>query len=270
MLLTRHRTSGGTRWANDGVWLPPSFTLGSLLELPRAARFQALATLGAQDPANDDLLAPVEPLHEVWAAGVTYARSHDARSEESQVASLYDKVYSAERPELFWKAIGWRVVGPSSPVRIRADSEWTVPEPELVVVVNSDREIVGYTAGDDVSSRSIDGENPLYIPQAKVYRGSCALGHGIVLCGPDELAALEIRLSIAREGANVFEGATTTASMKRSPGELVQYLTREMDFPQGVFLMTGTGIVPGPEFTLHRDDIVRIQVGLCALENKVG
>ncbi len=269
MLLTRHRTGQGARWANDGVWLPLSFTLGALLELPRAARFQALANLGSQERANDELVAPVEPQHEVWAAGVTYLRSRDARAEESQVATLYDRVYDAPRPELFFKAIGWRVVGPGRPIRVRRDSRWSVPEPELVVVVNSDREIVGYTAGNDVSSRDIEGENPLYLPQAKIYAGSCALGHGIVLGEPSQLTDLEVRLQIERAGAIVFEDATTTAAIKRPLAELTQYLTSELDFPQGVFLMTGTGIVPDPDFTLQPGDLVRIQVGACKIENPV-
>ncbi len=269
MLLTRYRTALGARWANDGVWLPPSFTLGALLELPRAARFQALATLGAQESANADLLAPIEPQQEVWAAGVTYERSRDARVHESQVASLYDRVYKAARPEIFFKAIGWRVVGDGMPIRIRADSHWNVPEPELVIIVNSDREIVGYTAGNDVSSRDIEGENPLYLPQAKIYTGACALGHGIVLCGADELANLEVCLQIDRDGAIAFEGATMTAAMRRTVPELVRYLTCELDFPQGVFLMTGTGLVPEGEFMLQAGDCVRVRVGACRLENRV-
>jgi 2-dehydro-3-deoxy-D-arabinonate dehydratase len=170
---------------------------------------------------------------------------------------------------LFFKATGWRVAGNGAPIRIRADSRWNVPEPELVLVVNQQCEIVGYCAGNDVSSRDIEGENPLYLPQAKVYNGSCALGHGLWLCAEDEIRQILIGLEIQRADQVIFTGETTTATMKRTLPELVEYLTRELDFPHGVFLMTGTCLVPGDNFTLQAGDRVLIRVGMLQLENRV-
>ncbi|MDH7487311.1 MAG: fumarylacetoacetate hydrolase family protein [Anaerolineae bacterium] len=230
---------------------------------------QLLALLPADEPAYGELLAPIDPLQEVWAAGVTYLRSRDARRAESRAADVYERVYDALRPELFFKAAGWRVMSTGMPIRIRADSRWNVPEPELVIVINRYRQIVGYCAGNDVSSRDIEGENPLYLPQAKVYDGSCALGPGIVLCEPDEIADVPIRLSVERDGAVVFAGEATTGAMKRTLCELAEYLTRELSFPHGVLLMTGTCIVPGEGFTLQQGDVVQVQVGTLAIRNKV-
>jgi 2-dehydro-3-deoxy-D-arabinonate dehydratase len=277
MQLTRHQTTQGARWAVDRFFLPPSFTLSALLELRRDAMMQLLATLPRDESANDALLAPIDAMQEVWAAGVTYLRSRDARRAESQVADVYERVYDAARPELFFKAAGWRVVGTGMPIRIRADSRWNVPEPELVIVINRHREIVGYCAGNDVSSRDIEGENPLYLPQAKVYNGSCALGHGIVLCDANAIVNVPIRLSITRGGAEIFAGEATTAMMKRTLVELAEYLTRELAFPHGVFLMTGTCVVPGDNgsatlttsFTLQAGDVVQIRVGELRIENRV-
>lgn len=269
MQLTRHQTNTGARWAVDGFFLPSSLPLSTLLELRRDAMMQLLATMPREESANGDLLAPIDAMQEVWAAGVTYLRSRDARRAESQVADVYERVYDAARPELFFKAIGWRVVGTGMPIRIRADSRWNVPEPELVIVINRHREIVGYCVGNDVSSRDIEGENPLYLPQAKVYTGSCALGHGIVLCDANAIVNIPIRLSIERGGAKIFAGEAKTAMMKRTLAELTEYLTRELDFPHGVFLMTGTCVVPGDNFTLQLGDVVRIQVGEVELENRV-
>src|SRR5919108_2107543 len=179
MELTRHQSPDGPRWARDGRWLPQQLTLGLLLELPKSAMVDLLHRLPAGSQAEGSLLPPLEPMHEVWASGVTYLRSREARKAESTVGDVYELVYDAERPELFLKAIGWRVVGHGAPVRIRRDSHWDVPEPELVLVLNRELEIVGYCAGNDLSSRSIEGENPLYLPQAKIYHNSCALGPGI-------------------------------------------------------------------------------------------
>src|SRR5512138_610170 len=225
MLLTKYQTANGTRWALNGSILSPSFCLGTLLELPRENMFGLLETLPAGEPVTGEVIAPIEAGHEVWAAGVTYLRSRDARRVESSVADMYDRVYEAARPELFFKSLGWRVAGNGMPIRIRADSRWNVPEPELVLVINRQREIVGYCAGNDVSSRDIEGENPLYLPQAKVYNGSCALGHGILLCQPEEITDIPIRLEIRRAGGTVFGGETTTGTMKRTLAELVKYLT---------------------------------------------
>jgi len=215
------------------------------------------------------LLAPVESHHEVWAAGVTYLRSRVEREAESTVADVYAKVYEAERPELFFKSAGWRAVGPSGAIRVRSDSAWNVPEPELTLVLNLRGEIVGYTAGNDVSSRSIEGENPLYLPQAKVYNGSCAVGPAIVLAGAEAVLDLPISLSIARSGTEVFGGKARTSQMKRTPSELARYLFDELAFPAGAFLMTGTGIVPTQEFTLTSGDEVVVSVGELELRNTV-
>ncbi len=269
MQLTRHETRQGARWAVDGYALPAGLTLSTLLELPGDTMREWLRHAPRTEPITGELLAPIDPQHEVWAAGVTYLRSREARRSESASADVYDRVYEAARPELFFKAIGWRVVGHRMPIRVRGDSRWNVPEPELVLVVNREREIVGYCAGNDVSSRDIEGENPLYLPQAKIYNGSCALGQAICLAAPQDLGDLPIRLELQRQGATIFTGETTTAKMKRTPAELVAHLTRELDFPQGVFLMTGTGIVPGDEFSLLPADRVRIQVGSVAIENPV-
>ena len=269
MLLTKHATEDGARWAMDGFLLPPGLTLGSLLELPNDTMLHRLKHLARHEPAAGAQVAPIDPHQEVWAAGVTYLRSRDARRVESTAADMYDRVYEAARPELFFKSVGWRVAGNQMPIQIRSDSHWNVPEPELVLVINRDCEIVGYCAGNDVSSRDIKGENPLYLPQAKVYNGSCALGHGIVLCEPEEIKDIPIRLKIERARETIFEGETTTATMKRTLPELVEHLTRELDFPSGVFLMTGTCLVPGDNFTLQPDDIVSIQVGEMAIENQV-
>ena len=269
MLLTRHQNEHDTRWAIDGFFLPAGLTLSTLLELPRQNMFQLLKALPQVKPACGEEVAPIDPYQEVWAAGVTYLRSREARRMESTTADLYDRVYEAARPELFFKSMGWRVAGNNMPIRIRADSHWNVPEPELVLVINLQGEIVGYCAGNDVSSRDIEGENPLYLPQAKVYNGSCALGHGIWLCEPDEIKAIPIQLKIQRGKERMFSGETTTGTMKRTLPELVKYLMCEMDFPQGVFLMTGTCLVPGDDFTLQPADVVSIRVGELAIENQV-
>lgn len=226
--------------------------------LRSAARCAALA--GA--PTDDQLLPPVR-LQEVWAAGVTYFRSRTARMEESKTAgggSFYDRVYDAERPELFLKATGWRAVGPGSPIRIRRDSRWNVPEPELALVVNRRAEIVGYTIGNDVSSRDIEGENPLYLPQAKFYDGACALGPGVLIAEGPLAGETAVEIVIERSGEPVYEGTTTLSQMRRTPDELVEYLFRETSFPQGVVLLTGTGLIPPDEFTLASGDRVRITI----------
>jgi 2-dehydro-3-deoxy-D-arabinonate dehydratase len=269
MYLSRHQTAAGPRWALDEHYLPQDFTLEQLLEIPTAGVRGFLEDLGSEGPAEDPLLPPIEPEHEVWASGVTYLRSREARELESTDADAYERIYDAERPELFFKALGWRVVGHGDRVRVREDSHWNVPEPELVLVVNSGMEIVGYTAGNDVSSRDIEGENPLYLPQAKVYDGSCSLGPGIVLSGPNSMLDLSITMSIGRGGTILFEDEIDTSQMKRTPEELAAYLGKELAFPGGAFLMTGTGIVPEDDFTLEPGDLVGISVGDLLLENEV-
>jgi 2-dehydro-3-deoxy-D-arabinonate dehydratase len=211
---------------------------------------------------------------EVWAAGVTYYRSRDARMEESKSAgggSFYDRVYSAERPELFFKATSNRVVGHYGKVAIRQDASWSVPEPELTLLVSPTGKILGYTIGNDMSSRDIEGENPLYLPQAKVYDRSCALGPGILVSSQPLPPATEIRLEILRAGQAPFSGSTTLASLKRDPATLVHYLYRDNVFPNGCFLLTGTGIVPPDSFTLRHGDEIRIAIdGIGTLVNFVG
>jgi 2-dehydro-3-deoxy-D-arabinonate dehydratase len=256
-------------WFADGRALPPGVSLGNLLGVKRAEMALALAGMSRLPIKVSHVLSPAEDDQEIWAAGVTYLRSRDERQAESIVADVYGRVYEAERPELFFKSVGWRTVGSGQKIRIRRDSDWNVPEPELTLVVNSFGEIVGYTAGNDVSSRRIEGENPLYLPQAKTYDGSCALGPGIVLCEPVEMEGLSIRCSIKRRCKEVFGGEANMSQMKRKLNELVQHLFRETSFPRGVVLMTGTGIVPAEGFTLRAGDEVTIQVGELTLVNEV-
>jgi 2-dehydro-3-deoxy-D-arabinonate dehydratase len=216
----------------------------------------------AGPPEAGDLLAPIGT-QEVWAAGVTYFRSRTARMEESKSSGggdFYDRVYSADRPELFFKATPARVRGPGQPVRIRRDARWNVPEPELTLAVTASGAIVGYTIGNDLSSRDIEGENPLYLPQAKVYDGSCALGPCIYVTTTPLPPETAIRIAIRRGGAAAFEGETSLASMKRTPRELVDYLFRDNSFPSGCLLLTGTGIVPPDDFTLAAGDEIAIAI----------
>jgi 2-dehydro-3-deoxy-D-arabinonate dehydratase len=217
------------------------------------------------------LLSPIER-QEVWAAGVTYLRSKKARMEESNFsANAYDRVYNAQRPEIFFKSLPEKAVGPGEPVGIRTDAQWNVPEPELALVINSQGTIVGYTIGNDMSSRDIEGENLLYLPQAKIYQRSCAIGPCIVVGSTETVARTwTITLQIYRGGKMVFEGQTTVNQIKRSFEELVSYLYRSQTFPYGAVLLTGTGIVPEDNFTLQPDDRVRIEVnGIGVLENTV-
>jgi 2-dehydro-3-deoxy-D-arabinonate dehydratase len=224
------------------------------------------------DPPGDGVLAPIDR-QEVWAAGVTYLRSRTARMEEAKVAAgsqFYDLVYNADRPELFFKAAAWRVVAPGQPVRIRRDATWNVPEPELALLISPRAKILGYTAGNDMSSRDIEGENPLYLPQAKVYDGSCALGPALVISAEPPGPSTAIRLDIVRRSQPAFSGSTTLAQMKRDLATLVQYLYRETSFPDGCILLTGTGIVPPDDFTLERGDEVSITIdGVGTLRNVV-
>ena len=265
----------------DGVpdrVLPP---LAELLALPLDEARAVVAAAREADPgsvaarvgtAGDQLLAPVDR-QEVWAAGVTYRRSRDGRAEESVgAASLYDLVYEAERPEVFFKATAERVVPAGEPVGIRADSGWDVPEAEVGLVLTSRGEVFGYVPGDDVSSRSIEGENPLYLPQAKVYTRSCALGPGIVPAWEVPASgALGVSLRIERAGQVVYEESTSTAAMKRTFAELADWLLRALEFPHGAVLLTGTGLVPPAGFTLAAGDVGRVGVeGAGVLVNPVG
>jgi 2-dehydro-3-deoxy-D-arabinonate dehydratase len=235
--------------------------LSSLLKAAPAGTARA-----AGPPAGvmlpEGLLPPIER-QEVWAAGVTYFRSRTARMEESKAATggnFYDLVYNAERPELFFKAPAWRVVAPGAPVRIRADASWNVPEPEFALLISPGGRILGYTIGNDMSSRDIEGANPLYLPQAKVYDGSCAIGPAILVTSEPLPPTTPIGIAIAREGAVVFSGSTSVSEMKRDFETLVNYLYRELSFPDGAVLLTGTGIIPPDEFTLHSGDDIRITI----------
>jgi len=261
------------RFINPPAGAHPGLT--SVLHAENPAALAASLFAASTDSVPADAVvwkAPIDD-QEVWAAGVTYLRSSEARQRESQGAAVfYDKVYAAPRPELFLKATARRVVGPGDTVRFRADSNWSVPEPEFALVINPAGKIVGLTIGNDMSARDIEGENPLYLPQAKVYRGSCALGPYILLNPKfDNPADLALRITITRQGLEVFQGTTTMDRMKRTPEELVGWLMREQDYPDGAILLTGTGIVPPDEFTLAMSDTIRIELtGLGELTNPVG
>ncbi len=268
-MLTKHSTNTGPRWALDGCWLSEHFSLALLASVHTAQITTLLEACKTDVPCQGEALAPVDDHTEVWASGVTYLRSREARMSESDTADVYDKVYEAQRPELFFKCAGWRARGTGQTIRVRTDATWNVPEPELAIVANSFGEIIGYTAGNDVSSRDIEGANPLYLPQAKVYNGSCALGPGIVLTGAGTMRELPVHLNIKRDGADVFDGDTSIAQMKRSLEELIACLYLELDMPGGAVLMTGAGIVPGDDFTLLPGDTVTISVGAATLVNTV-
>ena len=270
-----YRTSNGILVEeNDNYYLVSVADWDELISSPHLfTRVREVIGKGVRSSFNAaTVLAPVAG-QEVWAAGVTYYRSRNARMEESKDAgggSFYDRVYAAERPELFFKATGRRVVGTRSAVRIRSDAKWSVPEPELTLLINPAGTIIGYTIGNDMSSRDIEGENPLYLPQAKVYDGSCALGPCILLATEPLSRVTAIRIEIMREGKSVFAGSTTLAELKREPRELAKFLFRDNSFPQGAFLLTGTGIVPGDDFTLAHGDTIRIEIdGIGTLENFV-
>lgn len=225
-----------------------------------------------ENAAADDILPPISN-QELWACGVTYLRSKQGRQEESKDAGggdFYARVYEAERPEVFFKATAHRVVGPNQKVRIRKDSSWDVPEPELTLVVTSSGKIVGYTIGNDMSSRSIEGENPLYLPQAKTYDGCAAVGPCIYVTDQPLDANTNIHLEINRNGATAFAGSIGISQMKRNPVELVSFVFRECSFPNGCFIMTGTGIVPEQDFTLQSGDEIKISIdGIGTLVNEV-
>jgi 2-dehydro-3-deoxy-D-arabinonate dehydratase len=247
----------------SGVHPLPVPSLAALLALPleeiRAVTARAASAPAIAGPVT--LLPPADGRMEVWAAGVTYERSRTARMAESeQSADVYDRVYAASRPELFFKSAAWRVSGPGEPVSVRRDSALNVPEAELAIVVNSAAEIVGYTICDDVSSRTIEAENPLYLPQAKVYAGACALAQVIRPAWEISAADLAISLEISRDGAPNWSGRTSTSQIKRPLQALVDCLFAEADFPDGAIISTGTGIVPEITFTLEPGDTVTIEI----------
>lgn len=238
----------------------------------KAERIVSTATAGGSDLINE-VLPPIGNRQELWACGVTYLRSKIGRQEESKDAGggdFYARVYEAERPEVFFKSTPHRVVGPKQKVRIRKDSTWDVPEPELTLVVTSSGKIVGYTIGNDMSSRSIEGENPLYLPQAKTYDACAAVGPCIYVTEKPLDKATNIQLEINRNGSTAFKGAVTLNQMKRTPEELVSFVFRECSFPYGCLIMTGTGIVPEHDFTLKSGDEIKISIdGIGTLVNEV-
>ncbi len=233
-----------------------------------------ISSLAPDESFDESQIAAPIASQEVWAAGVTYYRSREARKEESKSSGggdFYHRVYEADRPELFFKATPHRVVGPTGMVKLRDDASWTVPEPELTLLITPKGKITGYTIGNDMSSRDIEGENPLYLPQAKVYDRSCALGPCILVSEATLPSSTEIRLEILRQGKEAFAGATSLEAMKRTPSALVEYLYRNNSFPHGCYLLTGTGIVPPDSFTLETGDEIRISIsGIGTLVNYVG
>jgi 2-dehydro-3-deoxy-D-arabinonate dehydratase len=258
-----HRTTSGSMLEQDGQFFQLGEQWDELVNRKDlVARLKSAATQRGEQRLAGAPLAPIGA-QEVWAAGVTYLRSRTARIEESQDAgggTFYDRVYEAERPELFFKSAGWRARGHDETIRVRRDAKWNVPEPELALYINSSGTIVGYTIGNDVSSRDIEGENPLYLPQAKVYDGSCALGPAVLIMEEPLPDSTRIELRITRASAAVFEGNTSLAQLRRKPAELVEYLYREMSFPQGCVLLTGTGVIPPDDFTLAKGDVVEITI----------
>jgi 2-dehydro-3-deoxy-D-arabinonate dehydratase len=267
MGLHLYRTRAGlVLRAGDQHFQGPDGDLDDVLNRPFLAEQMKKFVLTApavNPPLPDELLPPIGS-QEVWAAGVTYERSREGRREEAKesgAAAFYTRVYEAKRPELFFKAPGWRAVGPQGTIRIRRDAVWNVPEPELALVINRQAEVVGYTVANDLSSRDIEGENPLYLPQAKIYDGSCALGPAIYLSPEPLNLDAEVRLTVERGGAEVaFAGQVALSRIKRSFAELVEWLFAELTFPVGAFLFTGTGIVPPNNFTLQPGDLVRIAI----------
>ncbi len=256
------RTATGSLLEISGQLLRPakSIDFDEIFQADQPLELLQRAAEKAQPVSAPGVLAPLQN-QEVWAAGVTYFRSRTARiaeSKDSGGGTFYDRVYEADRPELFFKSTAARVVGPEAPVRIRADSKWNVPEPELTLAINSRGRIFGYTLGNDMSSRDIEGENPLYLPQAKVYDGAAALGPALLVTDTLPGADAVIAIEILRKGAVGFTGTTTVGQIKRPLPSLAGWLYREMSFPVGCYLMTGTGIVPPDSFTLQSGDEIRI------------
>ncbi len=259
-----YRTPAGALVETAGVYHVVTDAWDDLVNHADLPAYLAAVCAGGRGTPHPDgpVLAPIGT-QEVWGAGVTYERSWVARMEESKRAgsdTFYDRVYDAERPELFFKAAGWRVRGPGESIRVRDDARWSVPEPEIALCINARGEIVGATIGNDVSSRDIEGENPLYLPQAKIYDGSCALGPCLLVSRDPLPSDTPIALTVIRDGQTIFSADTSFARMRRDPRTLVTYLYRETAFPHGAFLLTGTGIVPPDDFSLQPRDTVRMHV----------
>jgi 2-dehydro-3-deoxy-D-arabinonate dehydratase len=273
--LARVRAADGTAhlclWRDRELWDLHPLSLDDLLRMPLAEIRETLDSAIATRRADPDveLVAPAES-QEVWAAGVTYLRSREARLEETSQKTIYEHVYESDRPELFFKAAGWRVVPQGGDIGVRADSTWDVPEPELAVLSNSHAEVVAYACGNDMSSRSIEGENPLFLPQAKIYDRSCAIGPAAVLAWGVDVRRAAIRMTIERDGKTVFAGTSTVADMTRTPAKLVGVLHSSYTLPLGAWLLTGTSLVPPQPYTATAGDVVRIAIdGLGELTNRV-
>jgi 2-dehydro-3-deoxy-D-arabinonate dehydratase len=271
MQLVRLDVDGRAHWAvrTEVGNAPLRVGLDDLLQMSLDEARAAVESAGAAADLDGILLPPVDS-QEVWGAGVTYERSRAGRIEESTEAAVYDRVYTARRPEIFFKATAQRVVGDGALIGVRADSSWNTPEPELGLVLNAAGEIFGYVVGDDVSSRSIEGENPLYLSQAKIYDRSCAVGPGIVPAWAAPPPPFDISLLVQRGEAVAFEESTNTASITRPFEDLAQWLMTALTFPVGAVLLTGTGIVPDESFSLHPGDVVTIDIpGIGTLTNPV-
>jgi len=247
---------------HNGEFFSINHSLTDLLSMGMQEARSIIEAANTSVKAPAHLVAPIDSYQEVWACGVTYLRSKVGRMEESDVPDLYSRVYEAERPEIFYKSIGWRVIPNGEPVGIRRDSGWDVPEAEVVLVVNSQQEIFGYTIGNDMSSRSIEGENTLYLPQAKSYEKSCTIGSFIIPSWEIAEAVFPYTLKIERNGVEVFSESSSSAQMKRGFSELVDWFFRTLPMPSGAMLFTGTGIVPSADFTLHEGDVVKIDGGV--------
>jgi len=247
---------------HNGEYFSLNHSLTDLLSMGMLEARSIIEAANTSVKAPAHLVAPIDSHQEVWACGVTYLRSKVGRMEESDVPDLYSRVYEAERPEIFYKSIGWRVIPNGEPVGIRRDSGWDVPEAEVVLVVNSQQEIFGYTIGNDMSSRSIEGENTLYLPQAKSYEKSCTIGNFIIPSWEIAEAVFPYTLKIERNGVEVFSESSSSAQMKRGFTELVDWFFRTLPMPSGAMLFTGTGIVPSADFTLHEGDVVKIDGGV--------
>ena len=272
--LVRVRGEGRTflaLWRDGRLWDLNPLTFDALLRLPvDGIRAGLGAITGPElDLAQVELAAPAES-QEVWAAGVTYLRSREARLEETSQKTIYEHVYESDRPELFFKAAGWRVVPHGGEVGVREDSTWDVPEPELAVLTNAHGEVVAFACGNDMSSRSIEGENPLFLPQAKIYDRSCAIGPAAVLAWDVDVSRAKMRMTIERGGRSVFHGTAALADMTREPAKLAAVLHSSYTLPVGAWLLTGTSLVPPEPYTAEPDDVVRIAIdGLGELSNRI-
>jgi 2-dehydro-3-deoxy-D-arabinonate dehydratase len=252
---------------HNGEFFSIDHSLSDLLSMGMQEARSIIEAASSAVKAPTHLIAPIDSQQEVWACGVTYLRSKVGRMEESEIPDLYSRVYDAERPEIFYKSVGWRVIPNGEPVGIRRDSGWDVPEAEVVLVVNSQQEIFGYTIGNDMSSRSIEGENTLYLPQAKSYEKSCTIGSFIIPSWEIAEAVFPYTLKIERNGVEVFSESSSSAQMKRGFSELVDWFFRTLPMPSGAMLFTGTGIVPSADFTLHEGDVVKIDGGVLGYLN---